>query len=61
MKRLLFLFLLLTPLAHATPHIDLDIIIEIESNWNEKADSYKTPRYGRGLAQISEIALQMYP
>lgn len=47
--------------CHAdNPKIDISIIAEIESSNNPKAVSYKGAKYGRGLLQISEVALQDY-
>ena len=40
--------------------INLDIIAKIESNNNPLAVSYRGTKYGRGLYQISEIALLDY-
>lgn len=56
MRYLLFIFTLFTSLVYAeTPHIDLDIIIEIESNWNETAINKKSG--ATGLTQITIPAL----
>ena len=61
MKYLLFILLcIVSLLVSATPNIDLDSIIQIESSGDPKANSYRGAKYGRGLCQISNIALKDY-
>jgi hypothetical protein len=44
--------------ANNNPAIDIDIIAKIESNWNADANSFAGAKHGRGVCQISEIALR---
>jgi len=57
----LMLFMLISGTAYARIHqIDMETLAKIESSNNPKACSYKGCKYGRGLYQISEIALAHY-
>ena len=40
--------------------VNLDIIATIESNHNPKAVSFRGPKYGRGMYQVSEVCLDEY-
>lgn len=57
-----FIIVLILTLAYKAcyPEINLDIISQIESSNNPQAVSYAGAKYGRGLYQISEIALKDY-
>lgn len=56
---MLFVLSLFSP-AHAQsiPAVDIDIIAKIESNFNPDANSFAGAKHGRGVCQISEIALR---
>lgn len=52
--------LLASALDSQQVEIDLARIATIESSNNPKADSFRGAKFGRGLHQVSEIALQEY-
>ena len=56
---IMLLFMLISSNAFAHP-IDMNILAQIESSSNPDAVSYRGAKYGRGLYQISEIALKHF-
>ncbi len=57
---IILLMNLLTITASASIEIDLTALSMVESSGNSNAVSFKGAKYGRGLYQISEIALKDY-
>ena len=57
---LIILLCLLWPQRAGASEVNLDIIATIESNHNPKAVSFRGPKYGRGMYQVSEVCLDEY-
>lgn len=57
---LVFFFLINVPSSFASVEINLKALSQIESSNNPHAVSFLGSRYGRGLYQVSEVALKDY-